>query len=208
MGARPVGRRLVLQAAALAAAGSALARVGGWPEGLAFAQQPLPTYDVLNLALTSEFSMLEAYRAVLEAGALADGDKPVIEAALADTQRNVERMQQAVAALNAQPVDEDEYTFPADELADRERALQLLLRLENVGTSGWIGAQAIGAESSVTAPELMSLGVVVFLGRARRAAAVGMLLGERATPFAGPFEAAITIPEAFAAVEQYRGGGR
>lgn len=198
MAPRPFGRRGLL----LAAAGTALAGVWRWRDRPAVAQS-MPSYDVLNLALTSEYSMLAAYGKVLEGGVLEDWDLAAAEALLADTRRSVEHLRQAISALGAQPVDEDPYTFPPEELADRARALQLLLRLENLGTSGWIGSQDLTAD-----PATLALGTVLFARRARRAAAVGMLLGDQAAPFAGAFEAGMSLPRVLSAVEQYRGGAR
>lgn len=194
------GRRGFLQAATVAGAGLSVAGAWRWRVGSAAAQSPA-ALDALNLALTGEYMQQVAYQAVLDADSLEQGDLESVQAMLAETQRNTEAMRQAITLSGAQPIEQPPYNFPADELADRRRALELLLRIENLGTSGWIGSQGL-----TTDPTAITVGVALFGRKARRAAALAMLLGEPATPFAGAFEAGTSLPQVLAQVEPYRGG--
>jgi hypothetical protein len=196
------GRRTVLQAALVTGAGAALA--GGWRwRDRSAAAQTRTGLDVLNLALSSELTQAAAYQAALDGGALEDRDRATIEAMLAEAQRNSALIRQAIVQQGAQPIDDLSFTFPPDDMADRQRALQLLLDLENLGTSGWIGAQDLTTDAAA-----VDVGVALFAGKARRAAALGMLLGDPAAPFAGAFEAGMPLPQVLSALQPYRGGAR
>lgn len=180
-------------------AGLSVAGAWRWRAGSAVAQTPA-ALDTLNLALTGEYMQQVAYQAVLDANSLEQGDLESVQAMLAETQRSTEAMRQAITELGAQPIEQPPYNFPAEEVGDRRRALEMLLRFENLATSGWIGSQTLTAD-----PTVVSLAVALFGRKARRAAALAMLLGEPATPFTGAFEAGTPLPQVLAQVEPYRG---
>jgi ferritin-like protein len=200
-GSGAVNRRSVLTGGAALGAVGALAAIWRQSQRLANAQGDM-RIDLLNLGLQSEYLTCTAYEEAIEyaEGMFDARDLEFVHAMRDECEASVETFRAAVEEFGGTPIEPTGMTYPEEAEESREVCLKLLLEIEDVTMRAWHGAAP-----AVQDPSVVVLAQQLGLTKARRAGALGFLLGEAAPPFPAPMVTGMPLAEALEQLEPYRG---
>lgn len=133
--------------------------------------------DILNYALTLEFFEAELYAALVSGGKLQGRDLEFIQKFGQHEQAHVAAVMSAIQALGGTPVQKAAYNFPT--LNTREEVLNLLVTVEQTGTSAYQGAAPF-----IQNKDILSAAGSILTVEARHTAMIRYLLGLAPSPAA------------------------
>lgn len=124
--------------------------------------------DVLNYALTLEFFEAELYKALIAGGKLQGKDLQYVTLFGQQEQAHVDALIPVIQQLGGTPVQKAQYNLPT--LNTREEVLDILVTVEEVGVSAYLGAAGfikdktlLGAAAGIMQVEARHQSVIRFL---------------------------------------------
>lgn len=199
---RESDRRSVLRGAALLGLLGAAGAVGyrRWEDGQAHAQPPGTIIDIMNIAVTTEALVGQAYGWVLNQDYLTDQDRAVLEAAGSHQMAYCDTYREVIRSFGGEPI-EDPTFFATPAIAEsRESGLGELLRLEDLMIRTWQGQMG-----TITNTEVIATMRPILMNKGAHAGALSVLVGT-VPAVAAAIEQPLVLEETLRTIEEFRKG--
>jgi len=175
-------RRQFMKASAIAAGLGAASHftpawVAGFSLGRASALHEASDIDILNYALTLEHLESNLYSTLVASGLATDDQvQTYLEYYGGHESAHVDLLTSAISDAGGDPVQEEGYTFP--DLADQQAMLELLVTVEDLGASAYLGAARY-----IDSPDILTVAIQIHTVEAYHATGFRLLAGQDSVPF-------------------------